>query len=238
MTVKQRVGQVVFRHMPVTRFLFDQIRREANARAVRIGNVVLPWRRSRIRRLRRERDVLVNVACGPFLLPGFVNLDVFAVSRDVVLWDCRTSLPLADGACRGVRVEQFLEHLETREELPAFLSDVRRVLRPGGVLRVIVPDAERYLRAYCRSDLTGFRELGVPDKFPPDLPTRMDIINHTFHQWEEHRWGYDFETLAHRLGAAGFACIRKMAFGKSVEPMLARDRAQHAPYSLYVDAVK
>jgi hypothetical protein len=106
------------------------------------------------------------------------------------------------------------------------------------VLRVIVPDAERYLHAYCRPDLSGFRELAVPDPFPEDLPTRMDVINHVFHQWHEHRWAYDFETLAHRLTSAGFVTIERRRFQCSHDPRLAQDRDIHAPYSLYVEAVR
>src|SRR4029077_16605062 len=125
-----------------------------------------------------------------------------------------------------------------REELPLFLKDCLRALEPGGVLRVIVPDAERYLQAYCRPGLDGFPELAVPDPFPADLPTRMDIINHVFHSWHEHRWAYDFETLSHRLRGEGFTLLERAAFGQSRLPALAQDRDHHQPYSLYVEAVK
>ena len=92
------------------------------------------------------------------------------------------------------------------------------------MLRVIVPDAERYLRAYCREDLEGFRDLAVPDPFPEDLPTRMDVINHVFHQWHEHRWAYDFETLGHRLRGAGFDRIVRSEYKVSLDSELGQDR--------------
>ena len=238
MTAKQRFGRWLFAHMPITRFLFDQLRVEANAGLMRVGNKILPWRRSRLTALRRAGGLRVNVACGPQVLPGFTNLDLFPCRLEVIGWDCRRTLPLADGAAAAIRVEQFVEHLEPREELPAFLRDCHRALRAGGVLRVIVPDAERYLHAYCREDLEGFRDLAVPDPFPADLPTRMDVVNHVFHQWHEHRWGYDFETLAHRLRDAGFDRIARSEYKVSLDSELAQDLEVHAPYSLYVEAVK
>ncbi len=238
MTLKQRLGKLLFDHMPITRFLFDQIRLELNAHLMKLENTVLPWRRRRLWEIRQGRELLANVACGPHVAPGFVNIDLIPCCPEVVGWDCRWSLPLGDGGAAGIRVEQFVEHLETREELPAFLKDCWRALKPGGVLRVIVPDAERHLEAYCRKDLSGFRELNVPDPFPADLTTRMDIINHVFHQWNEHRWAYDFETLAHRLRTAGFTRIEKVSYQNSLDPQLACDRDVHAPYSLYVDAEK
>jgi predicted SAM-dependent methyltransferase len=112
------------------------------------------------------------------------------------------------------------------------------MLVAGGILRIIVPDAERFLRAYCHPDLSLFVGLAVPFPFPEDLPTRMDVVNHTFHQWHEHRWGYDFETLCHRLKQCGFRRIEKMGYGRSLHPKLASDREEHAAYSLYVDARK
>jgi len=238
LTLKQRVGQWLFPCLPITRFLFDILRDEVGTFTVGAQNRWLPGRRRRLSRLRGERELYVNVACGPQVLPGFVNLDLHPARPEVIAWDARRSLPLADGAARGIRAEQFVEHLETREELPAFLRDCHRTLAPGGVLRVIVPDAERYLHAYCRPDLSGFRELAVPDPFPEDLPTRMDVINHVFHQWHEHRWAYDFETLAHRLTSAGFVTIERRRFRCSHDPRLAQDREVHSPYSLYVEAVR
>ncbi len=237
MMFKDRFGRWFFAHMPITRFLFDQLRVEANAGLVWAINR-MPGPRRRLAELRRRHGVRVNVACGPFVLPGFVNLDLFAARPGVIRWDCRRRLPLANGSAVGIRVEHFAEHLEPREELPAFLADCRRVLDRTGVLRIVVPDAERYLYAYCCGDLSGFRELAVPDPFPEDLPTRMDVINHVFHQWHEHRWGYDFETLAHRLRVAGFSSIERAKYGLSLDPALAQDRDEHAPYSLYVEAVK
>jgi predicted SAM-dependent methyltransferase len=236
-TIKQRIGRVIFPRLPITRFLFDQLRFEANAWIVRGQNALLPGRRRRLRQIRAMRHLLVNVACGPQILEGFINVELVGPPPRV-RWDCRTSLPVADGSAAGIRVEHFFEHIEPREHVPAFLNDCRRALEPGGVLRVIVPDAERYLRAYCAPGLDALREMAVPIPFPDDLPTRMDVINHVFHSWHEHRWAYDFETLSHRLRAAGFTIVERSAFRESRLPALAQDRDQHAPYSLYVEAVK
>jgi predicted SAM-dependent methyltransferase len=237
LTLKQRVGEFVFPRLPITRFLFDQLRFEANGWMVRTKYAALPSYRRRLREAEQHSGVLLNVACGPQVLTGFLNIDLLPASPSVMPWDCRRSVPVATGAARGIRAEQFIEHLETREELPAFLADCRRALAPAGVLRIIVPDAERYLRAYCTPDDSGFRALAVPDPFPDDLPTRMDVINHVFHQWHEHRWGYDFETLSRRLTDAGFGRIARTGYRQSLMPELAQDRDVHAPYSLYVEAV-
>jgi predicted SAM-dependent methyltransferase len=237
-TLKRRIRILIAWGLPISEFVFEIVRDEVRCALVRGENAVLPWRRRRLALLRGRREVLVNVACGPQRLEGFVTLDLRPSDPDIIAWDSRRALPLGDGTARGIRIEHFIEHVEAREELPALLRDCRRALATGGVLRIIVPDAERYLQAYCRSDLSGFHDLEVPVPFPSDLPTRMDVINHVFHQRHEHRWAYDFETLAHRLHDAGFATVERSAYQSSRDPRLAQDRATHAPYSLYVEAVK
>jgi len=84
MTLKQRFGQWLFAHMPITRFLFDQLRVEANAGLAWLANGLFPWRRRRLAALRRRRDLRANVACGPQVLTDFVNLDLFACRPEVL----------------------------------------------------------------------------------------------------------------------------------------------------------
>src|SRR6185436_12402703 len=119
-TMKQCVGKWLFARLPITRFLFDQLRFEANAWIVACQNSLWPSRRRRLRELRAKRHLLVNVACGPQILDDFVNLELLGPPPRV-RWDCRRGVPLADASAAGIRVEHFLEHIEPREELPAFL---------------------------------------------------------------------------------------------------------------------
>jgi len=240
MSMKSAVGAWVRRRLRLTQFLTELLRVESRSMRLRAAGALFPWSWSRHRRLRAMRGIFVNVGCGPFVLPVFVNVDLYRHSPEIVPWDCRWNLPFGDGSAKGIRAEHFFEHLEAREEAPEFLLDCFRVLEPGGVIRIIVPDAGRMLDAYCRgpADRSGFRELAVPEPFPDDLPTRMDVVNHAFHQWHEHRWGYDAETLIHRLEQAGFTEVHQSAFGKSLIASLAADRDEHRPYSLYVEARK
>jgi predicted SAM-dependent methyltransferase len=239
-TIKSAFGRWMRRRLRLTHFLTELLRVESRAARLRMAGSLYPWHWSRIRRVRAMKNILVNVGCGPFALAGFVNVDLFRYAPTVVPWDCRWSLPFSDGSAVGVRAEHFFEHLEAREEAPAFLADCLRVLAPGGVIRLVVPDAGRLLLAYAKgsTDLSGFHELGVSDPFPDDLPTRMDVVNHAFHQWHEHRWGYDAETLIHRLEKAGFVDAEQTEFGRSRLPPLAADREEHRLYSLYVEARK
>lgn len=237
MTPKQRIGRWLVPKLPLSRFAFDVLRLELNACRVRALDHILPSRVLRLRRLRQETDIYANIASAGFLLDGFVHLDLFPGSAGIP-WDCTRRLPFADMSCRGIRIEHFLEHVEPREDVPRLLRECHRALSEGGILRIIVPDTERFLVAYTRGDLSSFEKLGWGQPFPVDLPTKMDVVNHIFHQWHEHRWAYDLENLSDRLVTAGFSDISRMTYGNSLDSRLAQDRPQHAPYSLYVDARK
>jgi predicted SAM-dependent methyltransferase len=226
------------RALGVPRSTLWALRTEIEAATVALRRYLIPSAWLELRRLRGRRDLLLNVASGPHLLDGFVNLELRAYHADVLRWDCRRSLPVADGSCRGIRIEHFLEHLDPRDEVPLLLGDCCRALMPGGVLRIVVPDVARYMAAYVARDKAEFNALAVEDPFPDDLPTWMDVVNHAFHQWHEHRWGYDRENLTWFLKAAGFCEIGVSQYGTSRLHALGRDRDEHAAYSLYVEGVK
>lgn len=90
---------------------------------------------------------LLNLGCGARRHPDWVNVDFCAHAPDVLAHDLATPLPFADDSFDAVYHSHVLEHLP-REAASGFLAECRRVLRPGGVLRVAVPDLERLARTY------------------------------------------------------------------------------------------
>lgn len=94
-----------------------------------------------------QSNLRVNVGCGPNVAGGYVNLDVVS-HPDVFFWDCRRSLPFEDGALELIFAEHVFEHFEYKNESLRFLKECHRCLKGGGVLRLVVPDAGRYLSLY------------------------------------------------------------------------------------------
>jgi predicted SAM-dependent methyltransferase len=200
---------------------------------------------ARVRRaFRNRKDLLVNIGCAEEGKPGWVNVDVVRAAGVNCIYDCRRDLPFADASVRGIFTEHFLEHIDYTEELPSFLSECHRVLVPGGVMRIIVPDAERYIRAYCAEgwdDLTAVRRLN-PDHtdghYGSRFHTKMEVVNAVFRQYFEHKYAYDFATLEFVLRRYGFDEVLHQSVGQSCRPELAIDKPDRAAESLYVEAVK
>jgi predicted SAM-dependent methyltransferase len=213
--------------------------------AFELNMLFVRLRSCNVRRTFREKtDLLVNIGAGERGKDGWVNLDGFALRGINCRFDVRRSLPFRDNSVRGIFTEHFLEHLDYREEVPEFLTECYRVLGDRGVLRIVVPDAEKYLRAYVED---GWRELVALRRLDQNLndyyypfryKTKMEVINVVFRQQQEHKFAYDFETLEFILKRSGFSNVMRQEFGVSVNPETCLDWDARAPESLYVDAIK
>ena len=93
---------------------------------------------------------LLNFGCGETTHPDWTNLDASPVSPDVIAHDLRRRFPFADGAFDAVYGSHVLEHLEP-DAASRLLGECHRILRSGGILRIVVPDLEAIARLYLDS---------------------------------------------------------------------------------------
>lgn len=207
---------------------------------VRIAHLVHPGYVARVRRLKAKKSLLVNVGCGPYGKPdGWINLDLHQLQNVYVRADCRRRLPLADASCRGIHVEMFLEHLDPFDELNSFLSDCYRALEPGGILRVIVPDAELFVRAYLSPGWEALNEISYGgENWAEVYPGKMEALNHVFQQGYEHYGGWDYERLERLLKNAGFGRCQRVQYAKGEFPGGPIDREYHRQNGIYAEATK
>lgn len=237
MTLKQRFGAWLIPRLPINRHVFNHIRLELNALRVRVLSQLHPELRAKINYLRQQHDLLVNVGCGPFGLSDWVNLDLFPHPNVTLIADCRRWLPFANSSCLGIHVEHFLEHLNPVDERSQFLEECRRCLQPNGVLRVIVPDAELYIKAYLDLGWDRLNQIGCGGEKPETIfQNKMEVLNHIFIQEWEHYGGYDAESLEQILRDAGFKNITRWNWREGNFHKGCIDREQHRSYSLYIEA--
>lgn len=93
-----------------------------------------------------EGHALLNLGCGSNIHPAFVNVDINP-GPGVVAHDLRQGIPFADGTFDLVYHSTMLSTMRPAEAL-AFTRECRRVLKPGGVLRVVTEDLEQMCRVY------------------------------------------------------------------------------------------
>jgi SAM-dependent methyltransferase len=226
-------------------------------------------KRFKVKRLKDGRAML-NLACGGHMHPEWNNLDFSLLVRlarhphaarifhklhilsnkryqrllqtdpDIICWDLRKGVPFDSDVFDVVYHSHFMEHLD-RRVVPGFLRECRRVLKPAGILRVVVPD----LQVFCRNYLDSYESLvrqsplseasvarhheaistliGQMVVADPYGTTEQPYFVRVCEQFvrgnniesgEAHRWMYDGFTLKQLLGDMGFTDVQLRTFSE------------------------
>ena len=150
----------------------------------------------------------LNIGCGPNVEAGWLNLDAFHRGPDVLYFNALNPLPLAAMSVKRVHCEHFLEHLDF-DHAVAFLRECYRVLEVGGTMRLIVPDADKYIEARATKNDRFFKSLSNIGNPSDPLVTPNMVINQMFRMGGDHRYAWDFETIRHFASKIGFSAVER-----------------------------
>lgn len=215
---------------------------------------------------------MLNVACGSRTHPEWNNMDfsplvrlaqhprfarilnragllsrkryerLLRVDPGVICWDLRKGIPFETATFEVVYHSHFLEHLD-KHAASGFLCECRRVLKPCGIIRIVVPDLTTLCREYLRTfeslsrstgsdrEMVKRHERNVERLF--EQMVRVDSVGTTeqpcalrcvervlrgnaSEAGETHRWMYDVHTLSRLLLETGFhdPCIVSPGTGR------------------------
>jgi SAM-dependent methyltransferase len=99
-----------------------------------------------------NRKVIVrklNFGCGDRFTSGWVNIDFYSPHRSVQRVNLLAGFPFPDNSFDAVYSSHVLEHF-TRAQAMKLVAEAYRVLKKGGILRIVVPDLEETCREYLR----------------------------------------------------------------------------------------
>jgi len=156
----------------------------------------------------------LNVGCGAAPASGWVNCDQTMHAGVDVCGDMRGRLPLGSDSVSAIAAIHLLQNLHWWDIAPT-LAEFRRVLSPGGTLRLGLPDLDRALRAYLDGDASWFH---VPDHDAQSAGAKL-VTQLVWYGSVHTPMTYGF--IAERLDRAGFTTIQRRAFGESPVPGLA-----------------
>lgn len=145
-----------------------------------------------------ENHMKLNIGCGARVLPGWVNCDIErhpdAPRTPEILCNAK-EIPLADGVADTVMAIHVFEHF-VRWEADDVLKEWKRVLKPGGLLILELPN----LVKCCQNYLSG-RSGRKPDQL-----SRWGIYGDATlkNPYMLHPWGYSPEELIEMLREHGF----------------------------------
>lgn len=179
---------------------------------------------------------------------GWTNIDLLDMAQfaqqnryDFKRLDVRQGLPYPTGGVDAIFLCHFLEHLDYGEGLN-LLRECRRVIKPAGGMRIIVPNAELLTHLYrCDLEGEGSNFLGEFDEINDGCeasPTPMGKLWSLLHAG--HAAAYDSQTLAHCLDQAGFnpmlATFRNTEMGEIGKIILKETIDMQPEISLFMDA--
>lgn len=144
--------------------------------------------------------------------------------------DIRKGLPVQDGSVKACYASHVLEHL-CLEDMRMALANTFKMLEPGGIFRMIVPDLHERARRYVAEADGGssfaaatFLQstcLGHEKRARTPLQHLRQAIGGAAHLWM-----WDEYALSAELARAGFINIRRCKFGDASDPMFSRVEAR------------
>jgi ubiquinone/menaquinone biosynthesis C-methylase UbiE len=180
-----------------------------------------------------SNGVCINVGCGSSPTAGWLNYDgsptiklgrhawlcflldsmgfldegnrryISFVRNSDIKWADAAHLPHSDGTVDVIYSSHMLEHLD-KDEAKEFLAEARRVLRPGGIIRLSVPDLSLMVSQYCQNGNADrlLDYLQLAQQRPKGVLAKLKWLFVT--NRNNHRWMYDSRSLAELLSASNF----------------------------------
>lgn len=180
----------------------------------------------------------IHIGCGNVLLDNFLNVDFYSpkllLKRLMLIeprskifrgHDFRRKLPFKSQVFDGAFSEHTLEHLDPWHA-EILLKEIHRVLRPGSLIRIIVPNLEHYIQYYLGE---------MPDPAFEKFAGGPEAIWCLTQNWG-HQSVWDFTNLSKCLIEAGFRDISRVSFKRGSNPDLLNDLIRRQWESLYIEA--
>jgi predicted SAM-dependent methyltransferase len=198
----------------------------------------------------------VNLGCGPNAPPGWLNVDgswnawfsnhphlrkafetVGVIGPNLgahwnvrpLVHDLTKPLPFQTGTISAIYGSHVLEHLY-QTDAKRLLVECERVLKPGGVIRLVVPDLHAMVVDYLgkkNGNSTSLERASAADHLNERLgyrspaPPSGNFVLKFYAVWKDfhsHKWMYDSESLMRYLSLAGFGEVAEKEFRKSAIP--------------------
>lgn len=188
--------------------------------------------------LRLKRSKLASLFV-PIILRG-ERLEKFrSIPDNVIVCNLAKGIPFEDNSMDVVYHSHMLEHLD-RDAALDFLQEVKRVLKPGGIHRIVVPDFEQICRRYLshlEACETACEEAGHHDEYVGEVleqSVRREAFGTTrqkpFRRWienvilgdarqrgETHQWMYDRISIRHKLvDLLGYRHVHMQSYNTSL----------------------
>ena len=144
----------------------------------------------------------IHLGCGHHKLKGWVNIDLDRTCKPDVIADLGQDLPIKSQSVDYIHSEDFVDQLAL-EKAYRFFRECHRVLKKGGVMRILTPDLRQLAKRYVDGDQRLLQLWDEQVAVPLKTRSLCELFNLGVRQWG-HTFLYDGETLAYVLKECGF----------------------------------
>jgi len=184
------------------------------------------------------KEINLNLGCWHRYIPGWVHIDLC----DLPHIDYKSSIDnlsmFADDTVDLIYSSHSLEYFD-QEQIPRVLTEWRRVLKRGGILRLAVPDFDALIKLYATT--------GEIDSILGPLYGRMEIETKNGEKKIYHKTAFTFDSLKRVLQGNGFLNVRHYNWQDTIHkdyddhsqayyPHMEKDKGLHI--SLNIEATK
>jgi len=149
----------------------------------------------------------LHLGCDKRFIPGFTHVDLADFPHIDYKHNISTLPMFDDESVELIYACHVLEYFD-RVEVLDVLKEWRRVLKPGGILRLAVPDFESMVEVY--------RKYGDLSHIHGPMYGRWVISTDTGEQVIYHRTVYDFKTLKSVLEHAGLENVHRYDWWQTI----------------------
>jgi predicted SAM-dependent methyltransferase len=149
----------------------------------------------------------IHVGCWTRNIPGFINVDLVDLPHIHHKRNIDDLSVFEDNSADLIYSSHNFEYFD-RVDAKRVLAEWRRVLKPGGLLRLAVPDFEKLIHIY--------QQTGDIHKILGPLFGRMGIHTSTGDQTIYHKTVYDFNSLKLLLEESGFGNVRRYDWRETI----------------------
>lgn len=142
----------------------------------------------------------LHIGCGNIHMDGWCNIDVLKTGATDLICDIKSLKGVPDNTAKNIYSCHVLEHFET-SQIPEILETWNRVLKPGGEIRISVPDLDSITKIY-QDNLKHFET-------PGNQPWIALIYGGQKDQYDFHKTGFNYSWLKFLLENAGFNNVKR-----------------------------
>ncbi|MBU0977848.1 MAG: glycosyltransferase [Nanoarchaeota archaeon] len=143
-----------------------------------------------------EDALRLNLGCGRYPMPGFVNIDQIESVKPDLIADA-TELPYLPDSVDEIYCGHILEHLSWNEGQGA-LKHWLDILKPGGEIRIVVPNFDVLAAIYFQTPT------------PAEMKHLNDYFIYSYVQESPHRYFYSAGLLKEAMETAGFKRVERL----------------------------